>query len=101
MAVNSIDALAIQIEQVTAKEQQTSNSMRAMKDSLRIANEHKIALERDNRKYTQMMDEHEKTIELQGQQVQRMGAREDAWKKQVRVLQDGTQLDAQRAVKEK
>jgi hypothetical protein len=91
------------ITSIISSERKVSANVQTIKDSLRIANEHKIALERDNRKLQselKEMKDHYESPEAH-EELDRIIAREEGWIKHVEVLQKRTQRESARTVREK
>lgn len=100
-AVSSVPDLLHHLEHWKVREQQSSTSIRTMKDSLRIANEHKGALEKENRNHLQTIQERDRTIHESREQLQRLAIRDEAWKEMMNTLQATAQRSSRRAVTEK
>lgn len=101
--MDSLDSALTRITAIVSSERRVTGSMQTIKDSLRIANEHKIALERDNRKLQielKEMRDHYESPEAH-EELERIMAREEGWMKHVEVLQRRTQRESARSVKEK
>jgi len=101
MAVDSMDALHYQINDLTSKNRQNQRSMQSVKDSLKIANERKASLEKDTRGFQQKIAETEREAKEAKAQMEKLGNREKAWKEQVTVLQQKTSRESERSVREK
>ena len=101
VGVSSLDALVTSVNEITTREQQTSASMRAVKDSLRIANEHKMALEHESRNNIKQAQEKQRQLEESIAQVERLAAREAAWIEQVDILKEATRRSSRQFVIEK
>ncbi len=103
LEVDSIDMAMARITSIISSERRVSANVQTIKDSLRIANEHKIALERDNRKLQnelKEMKDHYESPEAH-EELDRIIAREEGWIKHVEVLQKRTQRESARSVQEK
>lgn len=101
--VDSLDLALTRITTIVSSERRVTGSVQTIKDSLRIATEHKIALERDNRKLQQELKElheHYESPEAH-EELDRILAREEGWMKHVEILQRRSQRESARSVKEK
>lgn len=103
LEVDSLDMALTRITAIVSSERRVTGNVQTIKDSLRMANEHKIALERDNRKLQaelKEMRDHYESPEAH-EELDRILAREEGWIRHVEVLQRHSQRESARSVKEK
>lgn len=101
--VASFQDLVYEMEEMRGASDRHSKSVRSIKDSLRLVNEKKAKIEREKEDLQKKMDELRRLYEgpEREEEHNRIVAREEAWKRQVYVLQQATIRESRRKVDEK
>lgn len=101
LSVDSVSAVETQISELLATDRNHKAGSMDSKDSLRIANEHKMALEKDNRAFAQKLMDKDHELEEYVHENEMLQSREEGWKKHVDALHKATQRQSRRAIMEK
>jgi chromosome segregation ATPase len=96
----SLKALVQEIDNLKKSTDRHTKSVRSIQDSLRLANEHKANALREKDGLQKRILELEALVPAHEHEKARLAAREEAWRTQVKVLQDAMSRESSRAVVE-